>query len=243
MVEPTKPEEKPQLEQAEEENKDQDPGKDLKEIVLDLENGIPSDEIESLCMECKEQGVTKFMYTKIPMFKDIILSSFYCEHCGYKNSEVQFSGKLGPQGIKYEYTITDEASLNRSIVKTEYATIRIPELDFEIPPQTQKGSINTVEGFFARSIMGISELQEDRRRYNPEIAAKLDEFIAKLQDYADAKVLPFTFLLIDPSGNSFIQNPNAPQVDPNLKEEKFMRSSLDYQTMGYPVNEAELMIE
>jgi len=65
-----------------------DPGKDLKEIVLDLENGVPSDEIESLCMECKEQGVTKFMYTKIPMFKDIILSSFLCDHCGNKNTEV-----------------------------------------------------------------------------------------------------------------------------------------------------------
>jgi zinc finger protein len=180
-------------------------------------------------MECKEQGTTKFMYTKIPMFKDIILSSFYCEHCGHKNTEVQFSGKLGVQGVKYEYTCTDEASLNRSIVKSEYATIRIPELDFEIPPQTQKGSINTVEGFLARSIMGISELQEERRRYNPEIAAKLDEFIAKLQDYADAKVLPFTFLLIDPSGNSFIQNPNAPKVDPSLKEDKFMRTAIDYQ--------------
>lgn len=35
----------------------------------------------------------------------------------------------------------------------------------------------------------------------------------------------------------------APKVDPNLKEEKFMRTTVDYQTMGYPVNEAELMIE
>lgn len=148
--------------------------------------------------------MTKFMYTKIPMFKEIILSSFYCEHCGNKNTEVQFSGKLAPQGIRYEYICTDEAALNRSIVKSEYATIRIPELDFEIPPQTQKGSINTVEGFLARSVMGISDLQEERRRYNPEIAAKLDEFLEKLKQYQDAKVLPFTFIVTDPSGNSFI---------------------------------------
>lgn len=68
-------------------------------------------------------------------------------------------------------------------MKSEYATIRIPELDFEIPPQTQKGSINTVEGFIARSIIGLSELQEERRRFDPVIAAKIDEFLAKLQAY------------------------------------------------------------
>jgi len=28
------------------------------------------------------------MYTAIPMFKEIILSSFYCDECGFKNSEV-----------------------------------------------------------------------------------------------------------------------------------------------------------
>ena len=56
--------------------------------MIDLETGVPSDEIESLCMECQEMGKTKFMYTKIPMFKEIILSSFYCDNCGLKNTEV-----------------------------------------------------------------------------------------------------------------------------------------------------------
>jgi len=32
-------------------------------------------------------------------------------------------------------------------------------------------------------------------------------------------------------------------VDPTLKEDKYMRSALDYQQMGYPVNEADLMVE
>ena len=167
-------------------------------------------------MECQEMGKTKFMYTKIPMFKEIILSSFYCENCGLKNTEVQFGGKLADFGVRYSLKITDAAAINRSIVKSEYATIRIPELDFEIPPQTQKGSINTVEGFIARSIMGLSELQEERRRFDPVTAGKLDEFITKLQKYSEGSVLPFTFEVYDPSGNSFIQNPNAPAVDENL---------------------------
>ncbi len=113
-----------------------DQSRDIKELVIDLETGVPSDEIESLCMECHEQGKTRFMYTKIPMFKEIILSSFYCDNCGLKNTEVQFGGKLSETGIKYVYKVTDEQAINRSIVKSEFATIRIPELDFEIPPQT-----------------------------------------------------------------------------------------------------------
>ena len=70
------------------------------------------------------------------MFKEIILSSFYCDNCGFKNTEVQFGGKLEDNGVKYVFKVTDATAINRSVVKSEYATIRIPELDFEIPPQT-----------------------------------------------------------------------------------------------------------
>jgi len=91
--------------------------------------------------------------------------------------------------------------------------------------------------------MGLSELQEERRRFDPVTAGKLDEFIAKLQKYSEGSVLPFTFEVYDPSGNSFIQNPNAPAVDENLTYTQFTRSLEDYQVMGYPVDEAALMIE
>lgn len=30
----------------------------------------------------------------IPMFREIIVTSFYCEHCGNKNNNVEFSGKI-----------------------------------------------------------------------------------------------------------------------------------------------------
>ena len=98
------------------------------------------------------------MYTKIPMFKEIILSSFTCEECGFRNNEVQFGGKLGDYGCKYVLVVADEDGLNRSVVKSEFATVRIPEIDFEIPPQTQKGSIKTVEGYLLSTIEGLSEL-------------------------------------------------------------------------------------
>ena len=137
------------------------------ELHVDLKDGVPSDEIVSRCMECGQNGVTRFMYTKIPMFKEIILSSFSCEECGNKNTEVQFGGKLGDTGVKYVLKVVDEDGMNRSIVKSEFAVIRIPELDLEIPAQTQKGSIKTVEGFLLKTIEGLGEMQDQRRKYNP----------------------------------------------------------------------------
>ena len=49
--------------------------------------------------------------------------------------------------------------MNRLIVKANYASLKIPSLEFEIPPDTQKGSINTLEGFIE---MSISELEQDQ---------------------------------------------------------------------------------
>lgn len=44
--------------------------------------------MESLCVNCEQNGKTTILLTKIPMFSDIIIVAFECENCGYKNSEV-----------------------------------------------------------------------------------------------------------------------------------------------------------
>ncbi len=49
--------------------------------------------------------------------------------------------------------------LNYLVVKADKATIQIPELEFEIPPNTQKGSITTVESIIR---MSVSELERDQ---------------------------------------------------------------------------------
>lgn len=51
-------------------------------------------EIDSLCMRCEEQGVTRMLLTSIPFFREIIVMSFRCEHCGWQNNEVQSAGSI-----------------------------------------------------------------------------------------------------------------------------------------------------
>ena len=55
--------------------------------------------------------------------------------------------------------------------------------------------------------------------------------------------MPFTFEIVDPSGNSFVQNPNAPNPDVACVHETFMRSVEDYQAMGYTIDDATLQAE
>ena len=81
-------------------------------------------------------------------------------------------------------------------------------------------------------------MQEERRKYDPATAEKIDEFLKKVRDMMEAKSLPFTFEVIDPSGNSFIQNPKAPQKDEHCTYEKIVRTKEMYEFMGYNAEEA-----
>ena len=65
------------------------------------------------------------------------------------------------------------------------------------------------------------------------MAAKIDEFIVQLKKYQNGEVLPFSFIVDDPSGNSFVQNPNAPTKDIYCKQIFYPRTAQDYITMGY----------
>jgi len=59
----------------------------------------------------------------------------------------------------------------------------------------------------------------------------------------EGRNFPFNFEVNDPSGNSFIQNPDAPNPDIACTHDKFLRSVEDYTTMGYNVDEATKNIE
>lgn len=68
-----------------------------------------------------------------------MVSSFTCEHCDYQNNEIQNAGKITEKGIKITLTVSTARDLNRQVIKSDYTSVRIPHLDFEIPAQSQKG--------------------------------------------------------------------------------------------------------
>ncbi|KAM4587464.1 zinc finger protein ZPR1 [Odontesthes bonariensis] len=197
-------------------------GSVFKDISADDDDWQPS-EIESLCMNCYQNGITRMLLTKIPFFKEVIVSSFSCANCGWSNTEIQSAGQIQEQGVCYTLKVQTKQDLNREVVKADSATTRIPELDFEIPPFTQKGSLSTIEGLLDRAVAGLEQDQLVRRATDPEVAEKIDGFIQKLKKLKDVED-EFTLVIEDPSGNSFVENPVAPQKDEALTISRFKRT-------------------
>ena len=52
------------------------------------------EEIESLCMRCELNGTTRLLMTYIPYFKEVLVASFLCDHCGERNNEIQSAGQI-----------------------------------------------------------------------------------------------------------------------------------------------------
>uniref|UniRef100_A0A7N0V9F2 Zinc finger ZPR1-type domain-containing protein n=1 Tax=Kalanchoe fedtschenkoi TaxID=63787 RepID=A0A7N0V9F2_KALFE len=194
----------------------------------------PLYQVESLCMRCNENGVTRFLLTIIPNFRKVLLSAFECPHCGERNNGVEFAGELQPKGCQYTLAVApnEEKVLNRQVVKSDSATIKIPELDFEIPPEAQRGSLSTVEGILTRAADELLALQVERKKVDPETAKAIDEFVLKLKACA-AGESSFTFILDDPAGNSFIENPYAPSSDPSLTIKFYERTPEQQVLLGY----------
>ncbi|XP_069411357.1 zinc finger protein ZPR1 isoform X2 [Ovis canadensis] len=199
--------------------RDPEPGHLFRPISAEDEEQQPT-EIESLCMNCYRNGMTRLLLTKIPFFREIIVSSFSCEHCGWNNTEIQSAGRIQDQG-----------DMDREVVKTDSATTRIPELDFEIPAFSQKGALTTVEGLISRAISGLEQDQPTRRANEEAVAERIDEFIAKLKELKQV-ASPFTLIIDDPSGNSFVENPHAPRKDDALVITHYNRTLQQEEMLG-----------
>ncbi|XP_065222269.1 zinc finger protein ZPR1 [Planococcus citri] len=187
--------------------------------------------IESYCVNCGENGMTRMLLTKIPFYKDVILMSFDCEHCGYQNNEIQSGGRVEEKGVRIRLKVENAEDLNRTLVKSDHTSVKIPELDFEIPSGSQKGEVTTVEGVVDRAVAGLKQDQEARLKEHPEIAAQIEQFVEKLSQLKEAGT-PFTMIIEDISGNCFLSNPKAPERDPRTETSLFVRNKDQDHALG-----------
>lgn len=157
--------------------------------------------------------------------------SFTCEHCGYENNEIKPGGEIEAKGCKITMTVKNTDDLNRRIVKSDFTSIQFADLDFEIPSQSQKGEITTLEGIIDRSISGLTQEQPLRRIEHPEIAEQIDAFVVKLEKLKLVES-PYTLVFEDISGNCRIENPNAPHADHSVTMTHFNRTTEQDHLLG-----------
>uniref|UniRef100_A0A8C1Z5D7 Zinc finger protein ZPR1 n=1 Tax=Cyprinus carpio TaxID=7962 RepID=A0A8C1Z5D7_CYPCA len=204
----------------------------FKDINAEDEDQQPT-VIESLCMNCYENGSTRLLLTKIPFFKEIIISSFTCPHCNWTNTEIQSAGRIQEQGVLYTLQVKTKEDMNREVVKSDGASTRIPQLDFEIPAFTQKGSLSTIEGLLERAVAGLEQDQPTRKVC--VLSVHLSEFHKFEIACLELMNPSFDFYLQtidDPSGNSFIENPFVPQKDTALTVTHYKRTPEQNAVLG-----------
>ncbi|KAG1781006.1 zf-ZPR1-domain-containing protein [Suillus placidus] len=184
----------------------------------------PLEEIESLCMQCGEQGVTRMMLTSIPFFREVIVMSFRCEHCGHSNNEIQSAGKIRSEGTIYTVKVLNRGDLDRQLIRSEACSINIPEFQLVLPPS--RGQLTTVEGLLRDIIADLSVQQPLRRIQDENAYTKIQEIIDGLKEIIDDDddddegkdkhekrelsnedpvTRAITITLDDPSGNSFLE--------------------------------------
>ena len=143
-------------------------------------------------------------------------------HCGFKNNEVQSGATIQERGVRYQLTVSDKIvvlticaevqDLNRQIIKGDNCTISIPEVQLDIPDNTQRGDLNTVEGVISRVADQLRQEQPYRKENCPEVYEQIEAFCKRLDNLSSGVELPFTMIVDDPSGNSFVENPYLPKV-------------------------------
>ncbi len=190
-------------------------------------------EIESLCMNCEQNGLTKMFLTHIPYFKEVIVMAFSCPHCNFCNNEIQSASEIQIDGVQITCKVNTKADLGRQVVKAASSVVIVKELELEVPPsQNQNNAVlTTIEGLLDRIIDDLSDQQEHRKSNNPKLYDQLCIVIDKLKMYMEGNE-PFTLILKDISGNSFIENPLAPQNDPQLVITHFSRSGEENEFLG-----------
>eukprot|EP00948_MAST-09A_sp_MAST-9A-sp1_P001403 g1403.t1 len=209
---------------------------------------------DCLCENCGQgAGVTRFLPTTIPYFGQVIVVAFTCEACGFKKNELNEAGEVQPKGRVIDVLIESKDDLNRQLIKTSSATAKIfkgseplnfndkaelvstaaaPTAVLEIPAGTQSG-ITTIEGVLQTTMTSLRWDADLRRKNGQADAAKqLDTFCSTLVMYLAGVECPFRFIIDDPAGNSYIENPSAPAQDKGRKVTDYVRTSQHNRAVG-----------
>jgi zinc finger protein len=161
------------------------------------------------------QGMTRILPIKIPYFKEILLESFSCDHCGWQNKTVKSAGQIQEKGSKYTFRLDQMADFQRQVVRNETGVFRLEDVDLEMPPSA--GQLTNLEGLITKIKTDLEQDQPARKEQAPDLYNALEGILAKIDDMLAGKRFPITVSLDDMTGNSFIE------PSPDDKGQKYVR--------------------
>ncbi|HML05317.1 MAG TPA: ZPR1 zinc finger domain-containing protein [Methanobacterium sp.] len=169
------------------------------------------------CPVCESKGTVELISKteEIPYFGEIMESTIICSQCGYKHSDTICLEQKEP--VRYSITIKKD-NLNARVVKSQTATVSIPELGLQVEPGTKcQGYVSNIEGILNRFEDAVKTalnfVEEDESKSN---ALKILEEIKKVKN-GEREV---EIIIEDPFGHSIIIHEDANKRELTLEEIK-----------------------
>jgi len=79
--------------------------------------------------------------------------AFNCEFCGFRTNEVKAGGAIPPMGERIVLKVTSDQQpdvLDRDVLKSDSASVNIPEIELEMQPGSLGGLYTTIEGLLEK---------------------------------------------------------------------------------------------
>jgi ZPR1 zinc-finger domain len=150
-------------------------------------------------------------------------------------------------GTEVALKVLSSADMQRDVLKSDSSMVKIPELDLELGCGTLGGVYTTVEGLLQKihtslrddNPFAVGDSSELHHSESTEVVTrkkKFEVFLDKLESVAKGEMMPFTLILRDPLGNSFISAPLGsflpPESDPNITLTDFERTYEENEDFG-----------
>ncbi|RBQ23726.1 hypothetical protein ALNOE001_07990 [Candidatus Methanobinarius endosymbioticus] len=181
------------------------------------------------CPVCdgKQTAESETKTSNIPHFGDIFESTLICSACGYKHNDVICLEQKSP--VKYTVAINKD-SLGSRVVKSQSATVTIPELGLKVEPGLKSlGYVSNVEGVITRFEDGVKQaliiFDDEESQKNGKVI--LEQINALVKRGIEA-----TLIIEDPFGHSNI-------MDINAKKELLSEEELKHLKTGFTIIEED----
>lgn len=156
---------------------------------------------------------------KIPYFGEIMESVLLCSSCGYRHTDVICLDQKDPT----RYSInTNTQKLDARVVKSQSATLSIPELGLKVEPGPKSlGYVSNIEGVLERFQTAVKTAMN---LFDDEKSQKNARMILNELEKVRSGEKSVEIILEDPFGQSFIAHPDVSKRELNPNEIKELKT-------------------
>lgn len=189
-------------------------GNTKKKDKIDLDN---EEVLENeMCPFCHEKSLVLMdMKKDVPYFGMCYIFAMDCTNCGYHKADIESEEEKEPS--KYTIETSDEKDMSIRIVKSSFATVRMPHIGEITPGPSSNGYITNIEGIINRMIKQL-ELVRNNEEEEEESRKKAKNMIKKLQKVIWGQEKQ-KLIIEDPTGNSAIISEKAVKEKLKVKRE------------------------